>query len=330
MIKILWITLVLSHIVYGNSIDSLKKVKDYQTPYREILAYANQFLGYSYGASKKKNQVDCSRFVQEVFIHFGIFLPRSVSEQAHVGKYVDFKNIQEGDLLFFYRESKYNPSHVAIYVGHGKIIHASYIAKSVHYDSLDKAFFRKHFLFAKRITISEKYKINSADNSTLPHLKIVQSPLKKQNNIVAKTENLTNNLESTRNICFKESRAFPPIKFRNYQIFEGRDVIISNEGKEHLQKWVQLFKLSKYKSIIVNVYTDDAPPIYLQARFATNLVLSQARAKLIADYLIMQGINPKKIKAQGFGDMDPVASNDSEEGRSKNRRIEFILSDENE
>ncbi|PHM17193.1 MAG: hypothetical protein CJD30_07850 [Sulfuricurvum sp. PD_MW2] len=117
----------------------------------------------------------------------------------------------------------------------------------------------------------------------------------------------------------------PAPYFRNFQIFESRVVALSETGKERLREWAQLFKSGGYTSVTINGYTDNIPPQRLKALYADNRILSEARAKMVADYLMTQGISANTIKVNGMGDADPVASNDNEEGRSKNRRIEFIL-----
>lgn len=119
--------------------------------------------------------------------------------------------------------------------------------------------------------------------------------------------------------------AAPAPYFRNFQIFESRVVALSEAGKERLREWAQLFKSGGYTSVTINGYTDNIPPQRLKALYADNHILSEARAKMVADYLMTQGISANAIKVNGMGDADPVASNDNEEGRSKNRRIEFIL-----
>ncbi len=69
---------------------------------------------------------------------------------------VDLSELQVGDLLF-YRTYKSDPSHVAIYAGNGQIIHASYAAKKVQYDSIDKAYYKQRFLYAKRLSLGDTY-----------------------------------------------------------------------------------------------------------------------------------------------------------------------------
>ena len=93
----------------------------------QIVNYALQFVGnrYVYGGNSLTNGVDCSGFVQQVFKNFGISTPRVADDQMKY-KYatvVDISSIQPGDLLF-YGSANY-ASHVAIYMGDGKIVHAS-------------------------------------------------------------------------------------------------------------------------------------------------------------------------------------------------------------
>ncbi len=118
----------------------------------------------------------------------------------------------------------------------------------------------------------------------------------------------------------------PAAYFRNFQLFENRSVVALNEeGKARLNEWVRQFRAGGYQSVIINAYTDSIPPQRLKHLYATNEILSAARGKVVADYLIAQGIDASRVSVNGKGALDPVASNDTEEGRSKNRRIEFVL-----
>ena len=57
----------------------------------------------------------------------------------------------------------------------------------------------------------------------------------------------------------------------------------------------------------------------------SNLELSQKRADNVMQFMIARGVNPSLVSAQSFGEKDPVASNDTPEGRVKNRRVELTL-----
>lgn len=117
----------------------------------------------------------------------------------------------------------------------------------------------------------------------------------------------------------------PAPYFRNFQLFDNRVVALNEAGKTRLDEWAKLFKQSGKKMIIINSYTDDIPPQRLKHLYATNEIISEARGKLVAEYLATQGIDPSVITVNGMGDADPIAANTNEEGRSKNRRVEFIL-----
>ncbi len=79
--------------------------------------------------------------------------------------------------------------------------------------------------------------------------------------------------------------------------------------------------------IVVYGYTDNTPvgPELQRQGVPDNLVLSTRRAATVATFLVSQGINPNIVSAKGFGDTHPVASNDTPQGRSANRRIEITV-----
>ena len=80
--------------------------------------------------------------------------------------------------------------------------------------------------------------------------------------------------------------------------------------------------LKEYDKSIVDVYghTDS------QGSDAYNLTLSQRRASSVSQYLASQGVDPRRLNTQGFGESRPVASNDTEAGRAANRRGEGSIS----
>jgi outer membrane protein OmpA-like peptidoglycan-associated protein len=56
---------------------------------------------------------------------------------------------------------------------------------------------------------------------------------------------------------------------------------------------------------------------------AYNMMLSEKRAKAVKEFMVTRGIDPKRLTTKGFGITKPAASNDTKEGRAKNRRVEF-------
>lgn len=132
-----------------------KIAKNLKNAKERVLSRAKEFLGTPYGfGDKDGDHTDCSGFTQQVYKSFGISLPHSAMEQALLGEKVNPDELQVGDLLF-YRTYKSDPSHVAIYAGNGQIIHASYTARKVQYDSIDKGYYKNRFMYARRLAFND-------------------------------------------------------------------------------------------------------------------------------------------------------------------------------
>lgn len=100
------------------------------------------------------------------------------------------------------------------------------------------------------------------------------------------------------------------------------------EGKEVLTKVGEALKGYENKVIRVVGHTDNVPIAKaLQSSFPTNWELSVARATTVVRFLQEVGIEPERMVASGRSEYDPVAPNDTSEGRQKNRRIEIMLID---
>jgi chemotaxis protein MotB len=87
-----------------------------------------------------------------------------------------------------------------------------------------------------------------------------------------------------------------------------------------------LSKLQNTK-IVVGGYTDNTPvgPQLQRMGIANNFDLSTRRANSVVSYLASHGVNPSLLSAQGFGENNPVVSNDTPEGRARNRRVDITL-----
>ena len=87
---------------------------------KEIAAFACGFVGNPYvaGGTSLTNGADCSGFTQSVFKQYGYSLPRNSTSQRSVGREVSYAEAEPGDIICY-------PGHVAIYIGNGKIVHAS-------------------------------------------------------------------------------------------------------------------------------------------------------------------------------------------------------------
>ena len=97
---------------------------------------------------------------------------------------------------------------------------------------------------------------------------------------------------------------------------------LNDAGKATLSKLAPVLKTLTGQRIEVKGYTDNVPiGPELRERFPSNLELSKARAQSVADFLVAQDVPASIIGVSGFGDARPVASNDTAQGRAKNRRV---------
>jgi len=110
-------------------------------------------------------------------------------------------------------------------------------------------------------------------------------------------------------------------------LFDSGKTTIKPQGLEVLERVGSILLDVKDKAISIEGHTDDVPiGAELSKQYPTNWELSAVRATTVARYLQEKiGINPGQLSAAGYGEYQPVASNESEEGRAKNRRIEIVL-----
>lgn len=123
----------------------------------KILSEAVGYLNtpYKYGGTSE-NGIDCSAFTQKVFQRsLELQIPRSTREQFEIGeKITKDDDLNFGDLVFFKTKRRSSPSHVGIYIGENKFMHASR-KKGVIVSSLDEKYWTPRFIGARRLELSE-------------------------------------------------------------------------------------------------------------------------------------------------------------------------------
>ena len=118
----------------------------------ELLSIGKDYIGtpYVYGASGIwGTSFDCSSYTQFVFRLLGISLPRTSVEQAYVGEKVAKAYLSVGDLVFYKTGSGWI-SHVAIYAGNGKILHAS-TSQGVTISDMNSSYWKSKYVTARRV-----------------------------------------------------------------------------------------------------------------------------------------------------------------------------------
>ncbi len=123
----------------------------------ELVTRAMGLLGvpYKFGGNSEVKGLDCSGLVRNVYEKtFGMVLPRRAEEQAAATETIERTELQPGDLVFF-NTMKRAFSHVGIYVGDGKFIHAPRKGKRVKIDDMRSAYWQKRFNGARRVQTEE-------------------------------------------------------------------------------------------------------------------------------------------------------------------------------
>ena len=101
----------------------------------DLVEYAKQFVGnpYVWGGTSLTKGADCSGFVLSVYKKFGVTLPHYSGSQANCGTKISYAELQPGDLIF-YANSSGVIGHVALYIGGGRVVHASSPTQGIRID----------------------------------------------------------------------------------------------------------------------------------------------------------------------------------------------------
>jgi cell wall-associated NlpC family hydrolase len=118
---------------------------------QQLVAFAKQFVGVPYvWAGRSPGGFDCSGFISYVYGNFAVYLPRMADEQFAVGVPVNRRDLAPGDLVFFTTYEP-GPSHVGIFIGGGRFIHASSGAGEVTVTPMGKEYYLERYLGARRV-----------------------------------------------------------------------------------------------------------------------------------------------------------------------------------
>lgn len=130
-----------------------KPVIAYQdsTKRNEVVMYAFGLINvdYRFGGNNPESGLDCSGMVSYIYQNsLGLKLPHNAAQIANLGKEIDSANLRPGDLVFF--NTMHRPySHVGIYIGDNRFIHAPHTNGKIEVSSLKNRYFAQHFEAAR-------------------------------------------------------------------------------------------------------------------------------------------------------------------------------------
>lgn len=121
-----------------------------------------------------------------------------------------------------------------------------------------------------------------------------------------------------------ELRGRTTVKLKDKILFASGSATLGLDGKEALRKVAEALRGLQGKTVRVEGHTDNVPT-GSTGPFPSNWELSSARALAVVHFLQDAGVDPTRISAAGNAEFQPIATNDTPEGRSLNRRIEIVL-----
>ncbi len=113
------------------------------------------------------------------------------------------------------------------------------------------------------------------------------------------------------------------IELANAVLFKSGKANLKKDGENALGELASVLSSIKNRNFLVSGHTDNVP--MRSGKFKSNWDLSTARAVNVVTFLQDSGVSPKVMAAAGYGEYDPVASNENAEGKALNRRIEIVL-----
>jgi cell wall-associated NlpC family hydrolase len=125
----------------------------YTSSAQDLILKGFELVGVNYrrGGTNPDNGLDCSGFVQVVFSEAaGLLLPRTAGEQSKIGEKVDKKELKAGDLVFF-NTMRHAFSHVGIYLGDNRFLHAPRTGAEVRVEDMRQNYWTKRYNGARRV-----------------------------------------------------------------------------------------------------------------------------------------------------------------------------------
>ncbi len=156
-------------------------------------------------------------------------------------------------------------------------------------------------------------------NKEIPTKVVVnKAEVEMQNKILSEKMADVRKIETAEESTFEEVKLVIDLSAKKIKFASNSDILTKNSYIE-LSRVIKVLKTYSKYSLDINGHTDN------MGNDEKNKVLSQNRAKKCYDYLISKGISKERLTYQGFGRTQPIANNNTSEGRFENRRVEFKL-----
>lgn len=133
--------------------DAMSLFERYTSSAQDLILKGLELVGVNYrrGGTNPENGLDCSGYVQLVFSEAaGLLLPRTAREQSKIGETIDKAELKAGDLVFF-NTMRHAFSHVGIYLGDNRFLHAPRTGAEVRVEDMRQSYWSKRYNGARRV-----------------------------------------------------------------------------------------------------------------------------------------------------------------------------------
>lgn len=178
------------------------------------------------------------------------------------------------------------------------------------------------FVALYALSVLDAEKAVSFSESLSRVFKIIDKPIKTQLEKPEIIEQLEISLRQYQGVVIKENPRGIIIELKDHLLFKSGEYTLNPNSYAMLDKIIEQIR-GIHNKISIEGHTDNVP---IRTEFIrSNWDLSSLRALSVLYYFINSGISPDRLSATGFGEYKPVADNETEEGRAKNRRVEIII-----
>ena len=149
-----------------------------------------------------------------------------------------------------------------------------------------------------------------------PPQKVVPAPLSKSEYMQKTYTEIKSTLEEAEVVLIEDSIK---VLFPDNIIYQSKDLLPTSDYLPSLEKFAQLLRKYKKTNILITGHTDS------KGNANNNRELSKVRAENIKTILVAKSISESRLETWGLGASSPVADNETEDGRKRNRRVEFVV-----
>lgn len=185
---------------------------------------------------------------------------------------------------------------------------------------------------ARKKLDKKNQKYQSEISSLEDEVETLESEIEQAEELAKERKKLYSELQNKLKSMLKSGRAditfrkgLMIVKMPNDVLFKSGEFGLRDKGKKALAQVASALDDLEDRRILVAGHTDDVPVRKKAKNYSSNLELSAKRAMSAVEVLSKNGVPESDLGALGFGPHDPIVSNEGDQGRAKNRRVELIL-----